>query len=179
MGASQRQPPPTVRASRPAGFTIIETLVVLAIAGVIFLIVFQAIPALERSGRNNQRRQDIQTILEAVSHYELNHSGDIPGSGSNFLQYYALTYYDATSVKYLPPDAATTAGVNVYADAANTPTNAGPETSVETVDVYNYQKCDATNIGQATSAGAGYNDFVALFSLESGNNVPVPQCQQL
>jgi type II secretory pathway pseudopilin PulG len=60
-------------------------MIVLAIAGMILLIIFEAIPALQRSSRNNQRRQDIQTMLAAVSHYELNDSGNFPqpcGQGS-------------------------------------------------------------------------------------------------
>ena len=67
------------------GFTITEMMIVLALAGLILLIIFQAIPALQRSSRNNQRRQDIQTMLGAVSHYELNDSGNFPqpcGTGS-------------------------------------------------------------------------------------------------
>jgi len=67
------------------GFTITEMMIVLAMAGLILLIIFEAIPALERSSRNNQRRQDVQTMLAAVSHYELNDSGNFPqpcGSGT-------------------------------------------------------------------------------------------------
>src|SRR5262249_21749913 len=60
------------------GFTVMETMIVLAIGGMIFTIVFLAVPALTRSNRNNQRRQDVQAILEAVSRYELNDSGKFP-----------------------------------------------------------------------------------------------------
>jgi prepilin-type N-terminal cleavage/methylation domain-containing protein len=38
---------------REAGFTIIEVLIVLAIAALILLIVFLAVPALQRNARNN------------------------------------------------------------------------------------------------------------------------------
>ena len=41
------------------GFTIIEVVLVLAIAGLIFLMVFIALPALQRSQRDTQRRDDI------------------------------------------------------------------------------------------------------------------------
>ena len=37
------------------GFTIIEVVLVLAIAGLIFLMVFIALPALQRTQRNTQR----------------------------------------------------------------------------------------------------------------------------
>ena len=41
------------------GFTIIEVVLVLAIAGLIFLMVFLALPALQRSQRDTQRKQDV------------------------------------------------------------------------------------------------------------------------
>jgi prepilin-type N-terminal cleavage/methylation domain-containing protein len=183
MVASQRQPQSSGRVRSTVGFTIIEVLIVLAVAGLILLIVFEAIPTLTRSGRNNQRKQDVQTILEAVSHNELNNSGNIPILSNDFLQYYKqdITYYNTSSVKYIPvPDATpTTNGINVYADAAGNPSNAGPETSSEIVDIYNYQKCAIGSQGKSTSTGAGYNDIVALYSLESSSSVTVPQCQQL
>ena len=39
------------------GFTIIEVMIVLAIAGLILLIVFLAVPALQRNGRNTTKKQ--------------------------------------------------------------------------------------------------------------------------
>src|ERR1700679_1776700 len=77
------------------GFTIAETMIVLAAAGVILLIVLEAVPALERSGQNNQRRQDVQQILAAVSHYELNNGGNMPSSAAPLSadDLSKLTYY--------------------------------------------------------------------------------------
>ena len=49
------------------GFTIIEVLIVLAIAGLIMLVVFLAVPALQRNSRNNARSADASTILTAVN----------------------------------------------------------------------------------------------------------------
>jgi len=56
------------------GFTIIEVVLVLAIAGLIFLMVFIALPALQRSQRNTRRRQDMARILTAVTDYQANNS---------------------------------------------------------------------------------------------------------
>ena len=55
-----------------SGFTIIEVLIVLAIAGLIMLIVFLAVPALQRNSRNTQRRNDVKLILAAVNEYAVN-----------------------------------------------------------------------------------------------------------
>lgn len=54
---------------RKRGFTIIEVVLVLAIAGLIFLMVFIALPALQRSQRNTRRRQDISRISTAFTQY--------------------------------------------------------------------------------------------------------------
>ena len=56
------------------GFTIIEVVLVLAIAGLIFLMVFIALPALQRSQRNTRRRQDMARILSAVTEYVANNN---------------------------------------------------------------------------------------------------------
>jgi prepilin-type N-terminal cleavage/methylation domain-containing protein len=60
------------------GFTIIEVLIVLAIAGLILLIVFLAVPALQRNARNTNRKTDASAVLAAVSEYEDNNSGALP-----------------------------------------------------------------------------------------------------
>lgn len=44
------------------GFTIIEVVLVLAIAGLIFLMVFLALPALQRSQRDTQRKKQLNSI---------------------------------------------------------------------------------------------------------------------
>ena len=49
------------------GFTIIEVALVLAIGALIFLVVFLAVPALQRNQRNDARKRDISNVVEAVS----------------------------------------------------------------------------------------------------------------
>jgi type II secretory pathway pseudopilin PulG len=150
---------------KAAGFTIIETLIVIAVAGLIFLMVFEAIPSLERNSRNNQRKQDIQTILEAVSHWELNNSGTIPDPslGNNFLQYTPPRYYDPTNI-----------AVHVTPDGGGA--SAPQQTDTEKVDIYNHEKCDT--IGTASSQGAGYYDVVAMYAIEASAG-SAARCQQL
>jgi prepilin-type N-terminal cleavage/methylation domain-containing protein len=67
------------------GFTIIEVVLVLAIAGLIFLMVFIALPALQRSQRNTQREDDIARFLTAVNDYQTNNSGKTPFGTSSAL----------------------------------------------------------------------------------------------
>jgi prepilin-type N-terminal cleavage/methylation domain-containing protein len=51
---------------KASGFTIIEVMIVLAIAGLIMAIVFVAIPNLQRNTRNTNRSADASRILAAV-----------------------------------------------------------------------------------------------------------------
>ena len=56
------------------GFTIIEVVLVLAIAGLIFLMVFVALPALQRSQRDTARRNDMSRVDTSLVQYQTNHS---------------------------------------------------------------------------------------------------------
>lgn len=60
------------------GFTIIEVMIVLAIAGLIMVIVFLAIPQLQRSQRNNARQAVMNRIATEVNNFASNNNGDIP-----------------------------------------------------------------------------------------------------
>ena len=68
-----------------SGFTIIEVVLVLAIAGLIFLMVFVALPALQRSQRDTARRNDIARVDTSLTQYQTNHQNSpttLPKSGS-------------------------------------------------------------------------------------------------
>ena len=64
------------------GFTIIEVVLVLAIAGLIFMMVFIALPSLQRSQRDTQRSNDISRVVTALNQYQANNRGAIPTSGT-------------------------------------------------------------------------------------------------
>ena len=61
------------------GFTIIEVVLVLAIAGLIFMMVFIALPALQRSQRDTQRTNDMSRFMTQLTQYQSNNRGAIPG----------------------------------------------------------------------------------------------------
>ncbi|MDO4730379.1 MAG: type II secretion system protein [Candidatus Saccharibacteria bacterium] len=69
------------------GFTIIEVVLVLAIAGLIFLMVFIALPALQRSQRNTRRRQDMARILSAFNDYQTNNNGKMPKTNAEITRF--------------------------------------------------------------------------------------------
>lgn len=60
------------------GFTIIEVMIVLAIAGLIILIVLLAIPALQRNGRNTSVKNDASSLAAGISEYKSNNDGAAP-----------------------------------------------------------------------------------------------------
>ena len=62
------------------GFTIIEVLIVLAIAGLILMIVFLAVPALQRNARNTTIKNDASALAGGFSEYVSNNDGTAPAS---------------------------------------------------------------------------------------------------
>lgn len=69
-------------AKSKSGFTIIEVVLVLAIAGLIFLMVFIALPALQRSQKDTQRKDDVSRLQTALQNYKSNNRGQLPtGTG--------------------------------------------------------------------------------------------------
>lgn len=77
------------------GFTIIEVVLVLAIAGLIFLMVFIALPQLQRAQRDTQRRQDLGRLEGAITQYQTNNNGKIPTQSpdidsKDFIQRYVV-----------------------------------------------------------------------------------------
>lgn len=64
--------------SQKSAFTVIEVVLVLAIAGLIFLMVFIALPALQRNQRDAQRKNDLSRVLEATQRYQANNRGSVP-----------------------------------------------------------------------------------------------------
>lgn len=69
-----------VQTNNQKGFTIIEVVLVLAIAGLIFLMVFIALPALQRSQRDTQRRDDVSRFVSQLNSYATNNRGALPNT---------------------------------------------------------------------------------------------------
>lgn len=126
------------------GFTIIEVLIVLAIAGLIMVIVFLAVPSLQRNSRNTQREADVSKIAAAISQCMANRNGQtgscntqalLEGAGgldtSKFQQLQATT------------SGSTTTAAVTYGSTAPTADDAGLSKATFTFG----QKCDATGSG--------------------------------
>lgn len=155
--------------SNQSGFTIIEVLIVLAIAGLIMLIVFLAVPALQRNSRNTQRRDDISKLLGLVTEYGGNNNNTIPtgaGCSGNEMQ---LTGADAQPVSI--PGGYYCMGSGTALNWSNSATT--NTSTVDSVVLRSGATCDGTT-GNATTTGAPALSVVALFTLEANTK----QCQR-
>ncbi len=133
------------------GFTIIEVLIVLAIAGLIMLIVFLAVPALQRNSRNTSRRSDVSRVLGAVQEVSANSNGAVTTA--------AIT---VDKVK----DAAGTLGYYTSIASVNAaPTTATGAANTDTIAIYLGSTCDD---GLATKTGATSRQVAVIFAVEPG-----------
>ncbi len=60
------------------GFTLIEIVLVLAIAGLLLVIVFLAVSGAQKSRRDSQRKNDLSRIAAQLENYASNTNGDYP-----------------------------------------------------------------------------------------------------
>ena len=76
------------------GFTIIEVVLVLAIAGLIFLMIFIALPALQRSQRDVQRKNQMSSIAAQLEASRSNNKGKYVSdyANNNQLEKFIETY---------------------------------------------------------------------------------------
>jgi len=71
-----------LKTKRAEGFTIIEVMIVLAIAGLIMVIVFIAVPQLQRNQRDNARQNITNRVKAEIETYAGNNQGVYPFGSS-------------------------------------------------------------------------------------------------
>jgi prepilin-type N-terminal cleavage/methylation domain-containing protein len=67
-----------LKTKKAEGFTIIEVMIVLAIAGLIMVIVFIAVPQLQRNQRDNARQNIVNRVEAEIQTYGGNNQGTYP-----------------------------------------------------------------------------------------------------
>ena len=142
--------------SKEEGFTIIEVLIVLAIAGLILLVVFLAVPALQRNSRNTSLKNDVSNVLGGVAEFQNVNSGSMPTSvsGTGTINYTA-TGLAATSIKVQG------------STQVSTVTTAPTAVTAGQIQVKLGTRCDATANARA---------IAAYYSLETSGSAAL-QCQ--
>ena len=161
------------------GFTIIEIMIVLALASLILLIVFLAVPAMQRNARNTNRNKDIVSLAQALYQARANRNDLPPATCSNtdngcFVNEPSLGYYSGKSI--------------IYRQLAG-PNNWGPLMDTDSIRIFNYMKCAAnydwaadgnrTNASghMAQPTGANINTYVMLYAVEGASGTIVPMCR--
>ena len=139
----------TKSSSSSNGFTIIEVALVLAIAGLIFLVVFLALPALQNSQKDTERKQVIGSLVSGLTNYE----SDNPAYGGALWSYeshlpnyaklptgYTITFGPAHFT--LPPTLPTTTNI-VAATYSTCGSNTTSSTTVSGLFVITRQQNEA------------------------------------
>jgi prepilin-type N-terminal cleavage/methylation domain-containing protein len=157
------------KVNQSKGFTIIETLIVLAIAATIFLVVFLAVSALDRSSRNTARKDDAAAILAGIGDFVANNNGALPTAMSVVAApNYQLTGGAgsvANDVKLAHYTAAT------FDTAAGGTTIGTGGVAGDTLVVDENSTCATSSTAAPGSTGA----YAIVFNIESGS-VWVQQC---
>ena len=135
------------------GFTIIEVVLVLAIAGLIFLVVFLALPALQRGQRDNQRKQDLSKFMAQITAYSSNNQGQLPAynqsgaTANTSWNTFVTNYLTVGGTAFADPTNGTTYNVTQQAGS----TGAGLPTGVTAGSIFTYPGLTCTNV----SGGSG------------------------
>ena len=139
------------------GFTIIEVVLVLAIAGLIFLMVFVALPALQRSQRDTQRREDMSRFISQLAQYQANNSGRTPGvTNATPTANEVKSAYNTANTGFIA--AYLKAGGDTFADPS------GTEYTVESVTICNSSSCQ-----QASGSDTGGSGKIRVYLNASCN----------
>lgn len=172
-------------AKNKQGFTIIEVVLVLAIAALIFLMVFIALPALQRNQRDTARKNVASKVASAVTSFQSNNRGNNPTTAAQIRAYADNNGTDVAAVGAVPAygvvDQEYGVTVEVYPTGAGAPANIAPTPwntqfgadQVQRIRVVTRATCDAN--GQNAVTG-NRRQVAVLIGLENGN---APLCQNV
>lgn len=130
-----------IQKRKDSGFTIVEVMIVLAIAGLVILIVFLAVPALQRNSRNTQRKSDVSSLLGAVNEYRSNNGGKNPTAVAQVTALAETGFYDKTV------GATAQGGINVVASGTAGQAPLSDDAANDRVVIVTGGKCDTANAG--------------------------------
>lgn len=149
------------------GFTIIEVVLVLAIAGLIFLMVFIALPALQRNQRDTQRKQDMSRLITALTSYTSSNRASLPTNWVSF----ETNYLTVNSDTFIDPSGASSSqsGVSTYVLTAGPTVGTQNTASFASSQNVIYYTVNATcGTAADTTAKAGTRNVAFQMALEGG-----------
>jgi len=153
---------------RTEGFTIIEVLIVLAIAGLILLIVFLAVPALQRNSRNTSYRSESSQLLAAATEFTNNNGGTAPAPSDTAVTCGSAGSYTCDAGKIV--DLTRNKNVTGLKVEAQTAAPTGPTLSKATLQTG--AKCN----GQTASTAGATRQFALFYAIEDKSGNPTTQC---
>jgi prepilin-type N-terminal cleavage/methylation domain-containing protein len=164
-----------LKESRNEGFTIIEVMIVLAIAGLIILIVLLAIPALQRNSRNTAIRNDASSVAGGVSEFESNNDGQVPTTLTSANGTVAIS---STVAGTTPTNAKTQGNTTtaVVATAPIAPTASTPSPAVGTIAVLVGRKCELNGTYTPGTAGDVSARSIAVYYTIESSNITQQKC---
>ena len=166
--ANNYQTNPKTNPQTSPAFTIIEVVLVLAIAGLIFLMVFIALPALQRNQRDTQRKNDMARLKTAMDSYKSNNRGNLPWGTDRYGVWsqsdnFGINYLKADQGEFGDPSSGRYAfGVNYYSIAGGSIYSTF-EAQQSHISISIGFICDGDTI---TSAGS--NNYAIRYRLEGG-----------
>ena len=140
------------------GFTIVELVIVIAIASLILVIALAVVPTIRRSARDRARNADISALQAQITTYQSNNSGSLPTAATGSLT--AALSTDITDEVELSHYDATT-GIIEAVRGNITATTGGPD--IDIVHFIRGAECKtpATILVTPASAGAAAVDYTA------------------
>ena len=136
------------------GFTIIEVVLVLAIAALIMLMVFIALPALQRNQRDTTRKNDISRLQSAINNYKSRNRGALPQSGTGTPTY---AQFFTSDLRRSGDQFADPSGGDYVAEVRTSGAISNPDyTDADAADIYIYVggTCSGENATGTLSSGA-------------------------
>ena len=141
-----------------SGFTIIEVLIVLAIAGLILVAVLLAVPALQRNQRNTSAKRNANAVSAAVNEFKSNNSGSNPAVASPSTELPPLAKFNGTVT------------VNVLAALSGTITQ--PTATRGTIAIYNDMGCSINDLSNTNTTGKN----AVIYGIENGDGSISRRC---
>jgi prepilin-type N-terminal cleavage/methylation domain-containing protein len=150
------------------GFTLIEVILVLAIAALIFLMVLLTLPAVQRAQRDMQRKEDVGKLIAAYTEFVGNNRGTQPGDSTDL-----CTGADGVneSTCEMNPYVRLTDGVS-YTISAGPVANATIQPSqgkatTDNVAIYKQARCD---VNGTVKRGDSSRQIAAVVELEGAGS---------
>ena len=155
------------------GFTIVETLIVLAIAATIIIVVLLAVPALQRQSRNTATKVGATDVASGWTAEVGNSNGAAPttvigATGAITINSASYNVNSAIVTKALTYNTAGTV-VAYGTTSLGTTGSTGDKIGVSTIALYTSATCPATTTGTSLTLAAGTTTQAAIvYSIEPG-----------